>query len=515
MGRPLREINVLAFPVSLFQSASRSKSIAVSTRTVAMNYIYFVAVIGNRLVALACVLALSYLLPSHGFGVYAVAAANALVIQILLASWLSSSANRLLAQSDDDPRVTLSTIAIGMVGVGSVLALVALGYALMPFMEAAPLQVALVLAWSASLMVYDVTLAGKNALGRAGSYASLAIVRNVLALATSVALVAAGYGPTGAIVGQLIGNVLPVVLLPASRRIWGQVEAVAISLPTLRDCLSFGTAGTFALGQYMLVNAASRNLVALTIGEAAAGQWALALDIFYGPLALVGTAYTLSNMRDLYAGHGQTPKAARRAEMGKFIVVNLYFAIPYAVGGALLAPALAGLLFAEQSLPGILPIARGATVQGAAMLALYGLTTILLAIDRRVFLIVSVIGATVLVGGATVAAWWHDGDLRTMMWWATIALTMTVVLSIGYAASRRYITLDLAAIARIAAASLAMGLTILGFQAIDRAGLVLPLVMGILCYAVLTVAFKLIDLRDFIPPGSPLYRKLPFLGGAR
>ena len=508
------EINVLALGSPLRQSICIQIWCplgALSTKSAHMNYIYFLAVIGNRLIALFCILALSYLLPSNEFGIYAIASANALVVQILLASWLASSANKLLAAHDDDPSVTLSTIALGMVGVTTILALIGLGYALMPFTEAAPFQVALVLGWSATLMIYDVTLASKNALGEANAYAVLAITRNVLALTVSVALVLAGYGPTGAIIGQLVGNALPVLLLPTSRRIWLRVRLDSISCTTLRYCMIFGAAGTFALGQYILVNAASRNLVALTLGEAEAGQWALALDIFYGPLALLGTAYTLSRMRELYAGHDRKSQVERRTEMGKFVLVNLYFAVPYAIGGFLLAPSLATLLFAEQSLAGILLISQAATVQSAAMLALFGLTTVLLAIARGKLLITIVIGATLLVSGATLAAWAGGGGLAALMWAATLALAVTVVIAVGYASIRRYVSLDMKAVGRVVLAAATMGITVAGLQVVWPAAFYLHLIAGIVCYGVLTIVLRPIELHDFVPKESLLARKMPFL----
>ena len=64
--------------------------------------------------------------------------------------------------------------------------------------------------------------------------------------------------------------------------------------------LKFGFAGTLALGLFVLVNGIVRNGILVSSGQSAAGIFSLVSDLFFAPMTLFGTAYSLSKMRSMY-----------------------------------------------------------------------------------------------------------------------------------------------------------------------------------------------------------------------
>jgi len=424
----------------------------------AMNYAYLLAMIGHRLVALAGIVILSFLLDPAAFGLYTLSATNALLTEIVFGQWIAISANKHISiGSGDSGRATISTLGAAMGGYAALMVVLWLAYVIFPIAHATPGQVAIVLAWSTTLVLYDVTLASKNALGASGAYAALALVKNFGSSALSISLVLLGYGVTGAMAGQIIGTLAAVALLKSSVRIWRGIRLSLASRSLALEMLKFGVGGTLALGVYMLFNAIGRNLTGHFLGETEAGYLSLATDLFFGPLTLVGSAYSLSKMPSLYVVEADGDRAQKQAGITDFIYMNLYFAIPYAVGGAILAPDIAASFLPAANRAQIAAVSAGAAVQSAAMLMMCTVTAILLIFNLRRYLIVATLGTSALNGILLGVAFSLGSSLWQAVWLSTLVLWSAVLLLIFLMVGRRLMRLEAGTILKITLAAAAMG----------------------------------------------------------
>jgi len=465
-----------------------------------MNYAYLLAMIGNRLVALISVIILSFLLAPAAFGLYMLAATNALLTEIVFGQWIVISANKHISLAGSAPdRTTASTLGAAMAGYAAVMALVALAYLVFPVAQATPALVAIVLGWSTALVLYDASLASQNGLGESRAYAILALGKNLGASLLSIALVLMGYGAVGAMLGQIVGTLLPVLLLPSSNRLWRTVRFGLASRPLMLKMLKFGVGGTLALGLYMLFNATSRNLAGYFLGESEAGYLSLATDLFFGPLALIGSAYSLSIVPSLYVVAAQGDPDERRARISGFIHMNLYLAIPYAVGGALLGADIALAVLPAASQAEIAAISAAVAVQSAAMLVLYTLTVTMLIFDQRAQLILSVIGTSALNALLLALLLSRGLGLPAAAWASALLLGVAVALFIGIGVARGFIRLELRTLARIGLAAGGMA------GAVWLYGRLLPgepfgaTLIGLGVYLLLTAWMGVAYFRELIP----------------
>lgn len=400
-----------------------------------MLFLYLLATVANRAVTLVGVVLLSYLLPVEDFGRYALAFTNALLLQVLFGAWLSASVNRLVATAGklEQELVSTSAVAIGAFALSAVV--LAGGNALLPKPATEPIFFALVLGWALAIITYDLTLNVLNGLGAPRAYAGLSFSRNLLSLGAAAVAAALGWGAEGAIAGQIAGTLTPILMTPAARRGWAQVRVAAASLQLLRQKLTLGVGGTLSLSIYVFLNFAARNIVGGTFGKAAAGHWALATDIFYGPVAVIGSSYALAAMPELYRYRSQGDARELRIGSTRFLEMMLYFAVPYAAAGALLAHPISLAIFAPDSREEVAMLAPWAVAQSAAILILYTLAALVLVYERFKLLAVLVFALTIGNALAIAAAErWVAGGLEGAMIASTIEVAAFALLGSAVAA---------------------------------------------------------------------------------
>jgi hypothetical protein len=362
-----------------------------------------------------------------------------------------------------------------------------------------------------AFIMYEVVLALKNAIGQEAAYASFAICRNVLSLALGVWLVVEGYGPLGPVFGLLIATTLPLVLLPGARRIWSSARPSWAALERIRPHLGHGLAGGIALGTYILVNAPTRNLFAQQFGANISGIWTLCADLSYGPLAVLGNAYGLSQIRLIYlsASSGDTASLQRRARA--LLESMLALTLPYSIGAYLFAQDGVKLLLVPSQGDIAATIVVPATLQGASLLLLYSLTSIMLA-WRRLWLVVVMVStvaiATTLgasarssIVGSTHAA--MDGSLCAIGFW----LVWGLVTGFFHVRWLELAKLMLASMTLWASATVTM--MALKFLKVGNAGWMAAIGMSGICFAAMAIWLRLSGFTNMIPPA--IRRFIPHL----
>lgn len=419
---------------------------------------YAIAVFGNRIIGFLNLLILAYLLSADDFGIYALMATNALVMQLIFGSWASASISKYVSISNDNGRGAISNAIMGIIIVMAFYMLLVVTYVCLPFAGISPVHVAIVLAWSLALAVYEVILSAENALHRPKAYALLALVRNGAALLLSVSAAWAEFGVNGAALGQVAGTLLPSLLLPSALVMWRMIDLRLATFARLREQVVFGLGGMIAFGFYVLFSMALRNMVGLSSGEAAAGRVSLATDLFYVPLALVINILFLGKMPRLYilssTKEGRSERNSQLLLMAKGIVI---LTIPYMIAGYLIAGDVVAALLPGRVGEGIAPLAAAATVFGGGFALLYAATMILLIFEHRSALIMVSIGTilcnVVVLGFAVRLRWSAAIDL---LWLATVIVLLCAVGTSSWILRREGVALPWSFWARIGIANAAM-----------------------------------------------------------
>ncbi|MEQ1710231.1 MAG: hypothetical protein ABL908_02395 [Hyphomicrobium sp.] len=462
-----------------------------------MGFNYFVAVAANRLMLFVLVLALSYLLDPAQFGVYSLAAANALTVQIVAGSWISSAAYKFLTTEDEQRLRDIGATMLWFVIV-AVAAILASFLALYFLLGHSPNHVlfGMTAAWSVMLLFYDVSLASLNARGKSGIYTSISLTRSVMVTILSLALVMAGLGVGGAILGQIIGTVLPFLFRRDLLLSLASLRPRLVSSTRPMAMVLFGFVGAQALGHYMLIHGVARNVVFSELGAASTGAYSLTIDLFYAPLALVGTAYSLAQMRALNQTAADPAKTGLKQKISDHVQFNLALVLPYALAGPLLAPDLVAFVAAPAIKAEMMAIAGAATVQASFMLLFAAMTTLLLIFERKAVL-VAVCGLTI-AANALAIYWVAPTGLAAVADASTGILAVMTVLICLVVWRNGLLFVRAEQLVRIALSAAATAVLVCAVLATKVPGaVVIATLLGGGLYLALVVRMSLIDLSLF------------------
>lgn len=471
-----------------------------------MQPLYLLALIGARLISIASLLILSHVMTAHAFGQFSLINTNALAIQMIAGSWLVSIANRTMVSAEGAiDRAMMAALLAAMLIITGIVLVAGLAYGAMhPAMSWTALATA---ALAIAFIIYEMALALKNAIGQEAAYASFAIYRNVLALALALGLVLAGSGPLGPVMGLLAATVFSLAFLPGTRRLWTIARPSWAELKLLRAHLGHGLAGGVALGIYILVNAPSRNLFAEQFGAGISGIWILCSDISYGPLAVLGNAYGLSQIRLIYIAATAGDASSLRLRARALLESTISIAVPYSIGACLFARQAVNLLLSQEQTQIAATIVVPATLQGAALLVLYAMTSVMLALRR--FWLVGAMVVTVAVAalaGASLGSDIISGAFASM---SGSAATVGIWLIWGQATGLFQIRLS--ELAKLAFASVAMWVTAIAVMfaleqlSVGGANWIVTAFISGIAFAATAILLNISGFIDMLPPTFQRY----------
>jgi O-antigen/teichoic acid export membrane protein len=343
-----------------------------------MNIYYLLAVLVSRLGNMVSVLLFSYLLDAASFGTYTAVATNAMLMHLLLGSWVSSNAWRDVsngAGTVEQARVIGKIPGLSLVAV-AVQCAVMLPVSVMFVYAEHYTYAAATLLWSVAILLFETTLVVENSLGRAREYATITLLRGILTPFIALGALLLGWGAWGAIGGSIIAIILSLVFRPL---VWSVWQKSTMERPQFKGVLKdayFGVCSVIALNIYMLVNALLRNVVLLDLGPVEAGHVSLAADIFFAPLALFATALGLSNIPLLYGAAAKNDRETARLVKADFFAGIFAITVPYCIGGAMVAAALSRLILSVTVAVPVAEIAMHAVLQAGCLTLLSALTTI-------------------------------------------------------------------------------------------------------------------------------------------
>ena len=264
-----------------------------------MNILYFVSGLFNRLVVFAAMLVFARILDPESFGRYSLIISNALLLQIIVGSWISAGSGREFAVSPREDWLFLArSIAVSIVGISILLIVVAVfvgGTNLVP----ADLPTAIIVAFlTVSLICFETAQAVQNAVGKPKSYALTAIARGTLLLVIGAIVAYWSNSVAAVVMAQMLSNLAPSLVIAYRKR--AHLRGLGQAPSNVARLTSYGMDGTLLFGYYIVVMAVTRNIVASHYDVALAGIIGLVIDFYFAPLALASSSLSLSFMPRLY-----------------------------------------------------------------------------------------------------------------------------------------------------------------------------------------------------------------------
>ncbi|HEX8621009.1 MAG TPA: hypothetical protein VF718_03490 [Allosphingosinicella sp.] len=424
-----------------------------------MNAYYVLALVAGRVFTVLTVIALSYILDSHDFGIFVIIATNALLMHILLFSWISNSSWKdvsSLSGADQEARISNSLEYAALLSLLPLLA--AAGLLIADFGRFQ--YVALTLVVAVATLFYELLLVISNASGQSRDYSSIALSRGLLSSALSISLALAGFGVWGAVGGQIAGTVLTIVCRRSFWKLWSRLRFRRVSRSRLGAQIRFGLISAFALNLYLMGSALCRNFILIRLGEAEAGYFSLSADIFYAPIALFATALSLSSIPELYRTAGKESGASHASE---FLAAVLAVCIPYGLAGLFVGPAIADLFLRPGVSEHVSSIAAHSIIQAACFCILSTQTTIALTQGRLKLAIGFPVATLALLASALWRASLLSAGAPSLVRYAEVATAALVALTIFVLlASRPLLRVSIlwGESLRIVAAAIAMALVL-------------------------------------------------------
>ncbi len=320
--------------------------------------------------ALITLLSLSYILQEAEFGKFALISTNALFVQLLFGSWITSSANKFISLDyDRNSEISLILSLLVMMGI-----IIFLGITFLNLFFEIKCEIFLsIFYFSFSIMLFDIMLAILNGAGSAAQYAQLSLIRAFGAFVFPVLVAAIGGNGLQVAIASATAVVFSMLMSYPARSILAHATVPTGLLSGMKRYLNFGVGGALVLGVYVLINAPLRNLIAYFEGLNAAGHWALTSDVFYGPLAIAGTVATLSANRQLHRWTQQANPHREGDASTAYFESFLLVSIPYSAVGYLVASDISSLIFSAGISSEVAALAPQICIQNAAILVIYGL----------------------------------------------------------------------------------------------------------------------------------------------
>lgn len=322
------------------------------------------------MLALITLLSLSYILQEAEFGKFALISTNALFVQILFGSWITSSANKFISLEYDKNReisLILSLVIITFFAVFLTIIFYTLFFKIEYKISFS------IFYFSCSIILFDIILAILNGTGSADQYAQLSLIRAFGAFVCPVLVAAIGGNGLQVAIASATAVVFSMLMCYPARSILAHAILPTGLLSGMKRYLNFGVGGALVLGVYVIINAPLRNLIAYFEGLNAAGHWALTSDVFYGPLAIAGTVATLSANRQLHRWTQQANPNREGDASTAYFESLLLVSIPYSAVGYLVAPDISQLIFSAGISSEVSALAPQICIQNAAILVIYGL----------------------------------------------------------------------------------------------------------------------------------------------
>ena len=269
------------------------------------------------------------------FGRYTLVIAGVALGRVVFFYWLRLSVLRLLPAQKDSRAEFLSTVAIAYAASCAVSLLAA---ALLLSTGRPPLLIGLgvLLLWSYGWLDTNLDLLRSDLNPKL--YGLVLSWRTGWSLILGAALIALGWGEVGALVGTVLGTVLPG---PGSRVLFAQWRLVArrlVSNDLFREMARYGLPPTAAIAFAYVIDTSDRLFLAWLHSAEASGMYAAGYDLAQNAVSGLLLPISLASLPLAVRLLETTGEKAAAREMERNFIMLLLVGLPAAVGLAVLAP---------------------------------------------------------------------------------------------------------------------------------------------------------------------------------
>jgi O-antigen/teichoic acid export membrane protein len=303
--------------------------------------VYLVGRLVPASIALGLVALYTRLLGPDEYGIYAFVSATAMLGVSLTATWLSVSAIRLYAQTEERAALVWA-LFVGFLGILALAGLVSVVLFLALGGGRARLLLALGVLLFAFTAWFEVSADILAARLEAVRYMAWSLVRTALSGSIGAGLAWAGWGVEGILIGLIVGVAIPGIFV--GRRVWSDLRLAPAHGDMLRKVLSFGVplSLSYALGGIVFVT--DRFIVTGLLGAAALGLYAVGFDLadrvmksLIQPLGTAALPLVISKLE-------REGAVAARAQACRNFVLLAGLIIPAALGLVAVTPELVDCL---------------------------------------------------------------------------------------------------------------------------------------------------------------------------
>lgn len=285
----------------------------------------------------------THLMRPEDYGRFALILAISGLLNSVLFEWLHLGLLRYLPTEAAARRPFLRTVVGGYLGVGALTGVLG-GAALLVVPEELRVAVVLALALTWAQVWFDLSAELLRAQLRPLGFGVLSVARAAFSLGLGVVLVRAGLGASGRLLALLVACALPAL-------VWCRGEwRGALGRPdpaTLRQLLRYGLPLTVTFAFGFVLSTSDRLLLGAMRGEAAAGVFAVGMDLAQQSLMMLMAVVNLAAYPLAVRAMNERGGEAARAQLAHNGALLLAVAVPAATTLALLAPQFAGLLGPE------------------------------------------------------------------------------------------------------------------------------------------------------------------------
>ena len=308
--------------------------------------IYFVGRFGAAAITFLAIAAYTRLLSPSSYGTLAVVLAGVTLGYASLMQWLMISLARFMPQYKERENIIRSNIAVAFLLVAALILLAAPAVVHLLASDEVP-KTAIILGVGVLLAsgMAELTLVQFNMMLQPFRYAMFALLRVTVGTATGIALVYAGYGPVGALIGLLVGHLL--ILVQNYRRVWTGVQKTLVDRELFRQLAAYGLVYAMNGALLAFIDVSDRYIIHWLLGSDEAGLYAAPYDLAMRSLHVLMLVAAMAGNPLIFRAFESKGEAAAAPLIVQQFELIAAIALPAAITMAMLAPAIVTILLGE------------------------------------------------------------------------------------------------------------------------------------------------------------------------
>lgn len=295
----------------------------------------------------------THVLAPAEFGTFSLVSATALLLNAILFEWLRLTGARTLFDGGQPFEISAprANALLALYGGGCALLAAAATMLWMLRVSAwgiSPAFLPMVAAFAATEMALSLVNTVSRVRAEAWQFFASMVARSILSLATGVVLVAGlGLGAWGAVAGTVIAQAAVLGAGMAFDRFWRSLRPWRAQPADIRAALRLGAPLIGSCALTYGAGAVEPFLIAATLGPAEIGHYTAPADLLQKTLVFVMMAINLTAYPTLVRAFETEGTAAAGRVLQHSFLLQFGLGLPAAIGIAVLAPGVAGLLLGE------------------------------------------------------------------------------------------------------------------------------------------------------------------------